>query len=66
MVLSIFGGFILLGAVAFSEWRRNGGRQRSAWYWIAFTTSMLAIAALIALWVGEYRFESLQRPNTSN
>ncbi len=66
MVLSIFGGLMLLGAVAFSEWRRNGERQRPAWYWIAFTISILAIAALIALWGGEYRFESLQRPNTSN
>ena len=65
MVLSIFGGFIFLGAVAFSEWRKNG-RRCPSWHWIAFTISILAIATLIALWVGEYRFESAQRPKISN
>jgi 4-amino-4-deoxy-L-arabinose transferase-like glycosyltransferase len=61
----MFGGFILLGAVAFLEWRRNG-KQRHLWRWIALAISILAVTALIAIWAGEYRFENGQRPNISN
>lgn len=56
MVLSIFGSLILLGAVGFLEWKQNG-EQRPLWHWIALAISILVVAALIVLWVGEYRLE---------
>ncbi len=62
MVLSIFGSLILLGAIGFLEWRRNG-EQMHLWHWIALAISILVVAALILLWAGEYRFENGQISN---
>jgi hypothetical protein len=56
MVLAIVGSCVLLGTVAFLEWKK----QRPLWHWVFLAISMSALVALLVLWVGEYRFENQQ------
>jgi hypothetical protein len=54
MVLAIVGTAVLLGGLAFLEWK--GGR-RPAWHWAVMAISVLAVSLLVLIWIGMYRYE---------
>jgi heme/copper-type cytochrome/quinol oxidase subunit 2 len=56
MVIAIFAALIVIGLDIFLR-RRRRGDQAPVWYLIALSIIVLAIAAIVVLWVGEYRFE---------
>jgi heme/copper-type cytochrome/quinol oxidase subunit 4 len=59
MILAIAGTCVLLGLITFLEWK---GKRRPLWHWIALVIAVLALIALVTLWVGEYRFENQRSP----
>jgi hypothetical protein len=68
MIFPLLGLFIIsaivLGLIALDEvvkWKR-GGRRPALWHWAVLAIVSIVALSLIALWVGEYRFESKQRP----
>ena len=59
MALAFAGTCILLGAIAFYEWK---GKRRPLSHWLVLSVSVVAIIAILLLWVGEYRIENQHLP----